>query len=116
MNLSVNQDVSSIDELYNAQASLVCSGVAPSYKERRQKLKNLLSALFLHREELLEALQDDLGKPTLETEVVEFHPTVAELKFALRNLRHWMDERLVPTPLSLFGSRTVCALSLRDIA
>jgi len=105
MNLSVNQDLSSIDVLYNTQASLVCSGVAPSYKERRQKLKNLLSALFLHREELLEALHGDLGKPTLETEVVEFHPTVAELKFALRNLRHWMDERLVPTPLSLFGSR-----------
>ena len=88
MNLSVNQDLSSIDVLYNTQASLVCSGVAPNYKERRQKLKNLLSALFLHREELLAALQDDLGKPTLETEVVEFHPTIAELKFALRNLRH----------------------------
>ena len=105
MNLSVNQDLSSIDVLYNTQVSLICSGVAPGYKERRQKLKNLLSALFLHREELLEALHGDLGKPTLETEVIELHPTVAELKFALRNLRHWMDERLVPTPLSLFGSR-----------
>ena len=105
MNLSVNQDLSSIDALYNAQASLVLQGVSPNYKARRQKLKNLLSALFIYREELLEALQDDLGKPTLETEVVEFHPTVAELKFALRNLRQWMDERLVPTPLSLLGSR-----------
>ena len=84
---------------------LSCKVLPPNYKARRQKLKNLLSALFIYREELLEALQDDLGKPTLETEVVEFHPTVAELKFALRNLRHWMDERLVPTPLSLLGSR-----------
>ena len=105
MNLSVNQELSSIDALYNTQASLVCSGVAPSYKERKKQLKGLLSALFLHREELLDALKDDLGKPRLETEVVEFHPTVAELKFALRNLRHWMDEHLVPSPLSLLGSR-----------
>ena len=106
MNLSVNQDVSSIDVLYNAQASLVCYGVAPSYKERRRKLKTLLKALYHHREELLTALQEDLGKPRIETEIVEFHPTVAELKFALRNLRHWMDERLVPTPLSHLGSRS----------
>ena len=65
MNLSVNQDVSSIDVLYNAQAALVCSGVAPNYRARRQKLKALLKALFIHREELLEALQDDLGKPNI---------------------------------------------------
>lgn len=106
MNLSANQDITSIDAMYNAQAALVCGGVAPDYRARRQKLKALLKALYHHREELLNALQEDLGKPKLETEVVEFHPTVAELKFALRNLRRWMGERLVPTPLSHLGSRS----------
>ena len=106
MNLSVNQDISSIDAMYNAQAALVCGGVAQDYRARRQRLKALLKALYRHREELLDALQEDLGKPKLETEVVEFHPTIAELKFALRNLRHWMGERLVPTPLSHLGSRS----------
>ena len=106
MNLSVNQDISSIDAMYNAQAALVHGGVALDYSARRQKLKALLKALYHHREELLNALQEDLGKPKLETEVVEFHPTIAELKFALRNLRHWMGERLVPTPLSHLGSRS----------
>ena len=84
MNLSVNQDISSIDAMYNAQAALVCGGVAQDYRARRQRLKALLKALYRHREELLDALQEDLGKPKLETEVVEFHPTIAELKFALR--------------------------------
>ena len=106
MNLSTNQELSSIDALYEAQASLGYNRAAPSYKERKRKLKALLKALYLRREELLSALQDDLGKPKLETEVVEFHPTVAELKFALRNLRHWMSERLVSTPLSHLGSRS----------
>ena len=98
MNLSVNQDISSIDaQRIMPRPLLYCSGVSPSYKARRQKLKNLLSALFIYREELLEALQDDLGKPTLETEVVEFHPTIAEL-----GLRHgifvngWMSDWFPP--------------------
>ena len=75
--------------------------------EREGKTKNLLSALFIYREELLEALQDDLGKPTLETEVVEFHPTVAELKFRFETFVN-DDERLVQPHLS-FRKLKQCA-------
>jgi aldehyde dehydrogenase (NAD+) len=72
--------------------------------ERIKKLK-FLEALILKKRGLLkEALQKDLHKSGIESDLTEIFPALNEIRFIRRNLRQWMQDKKVITPLPLFGT------------
>ncbi len=73
---------------------------------RRARLARFVAAYETHRGALTEALSEDLGRHPLESELVELHPTGAELRHALRHVTRWMKPRRVGTPLTLMGTRS----------
>ncbi|RMF31203.1 MAG: aldehyde dehydrogenase family protein [Bacteroidetes bacterium] len=79
---------------------------ATSVSERRKRLKRLLEAILRFRPAFQEAVWKDLRKPALEFDLTEIHVLVEEIRHVRRHLRRWMRPQPVPTPLTLFGSRS----------
>ena len=76
-----------------------------SYKERLKTLNNLQHAIEVtYRTQIQDALQKDLGKPVLETELTEIYAIVGDIKYAKKNLHQWMRKQNVETPMALLGS------------
>lgn len=76
-----------------------------SYKQRVKKLKALQYAIeTTYRDQIQEALQKDLGKPVVETELTEIYAIIGDIKHAKKHLQKWMSKQRVETPLSMLGS------------
>ncbi|WP_179318999.1 aldehyde dehydrogenase family protein [Winogradskyella helgolandensis] len=76
-----------------------------SYKERLKTLNKLQHAIEVtYRTQIQEALQNDLGKPVVETELTEIYAIIGDIKYTKKNLRQWMRKQDVETPISLLGS------------
>lgn len=72
-------------------------------RDRIQVLKRLLKAIYNYQDEIEAALAKDLGKPIVETRLVEILPVTSEIRLIIGNLRRWMATRRVQTPLTIFG-------------
>ena len=72
---------------------------------RRRQLQALRRLLDEREPEFARALQQDLGKPPLETLVTELGLVRGEVDLALRNLRRWTRGERLPVPLSLQPAR-----------
>ncbi len=76
-----------------------------TYKQRVKKLNTLQYAIEVtYRERIKEALQMDLGKPAVETELTEVYQIIGDIKHAKQYLHQWMRKQKVKTPLSMLGS------------
>lgn len=76
-----------------------------TYKERIKKLEKLKKSLEIsYKQKIREALYADFKKPYLETDFTEIYPIVDEINFAKRNLKSWLKNQKVDTPISLLGS------------
>ena len=76
-----------------------------SYKDRIKTLNKLQKAIEVtYRVEIQKALNKDLGKPVLETELTEIYAIVGDIKYAKKHLHQWMRNQGVGTPISLIGS------------
>ncbi|MBU2922486.1 aldehyde dehydrogenase family protein [Winogradskyella psychrotolerans] len=76
-----------------------------SYKERRKILTQLQRAIEVtYRTQIQEALQKDLGKPVVETELTEIFAIIGDIKHAKKHLKQWTQKQRVETPMSMLGS------------
>lgn len=76
-----------------------------SYKERIKKLNALKQAIEVtYRDEIKKALQKDLGKPLVESELTEIYQIVSDIKYVKTYLHKWMRKQKVKTPLSMLGA------------
>jgi len=75
------------------------AGKTKSYAFRIQQLKALRTALYRFEEELYAALNLDLKKNKEEAWITEIGFTLAEISFAIKNLKRWMAPTKVPTNL-----------------
>lgn len=75
--------------------------VAHSRRHRVAQLEAMGRMLTQHREEILAALAQDLGKSAVESQVTELGVVTHELEHARRHLDDWMHTRPVPSPFSL---------------
>ncbi|MBW2225133.1 MAG: aldehyde dehydrogenase family protein, partial [Deltaproteobacteria bacterium] len=73
-------------------------------RERKEKLKRLLTAIMSRKQEIRDALYADFRKHPAEVDLTEIMPITSEIKHAIAHLSKWMRPRRVKTPLSLFGS------------
>jgi len=78
-----------------------------NYNQRIKKLNVLQYAIEVtYREQIQDALQKDLGKPKVESELSEIYQIVSDIKFAKAYLHKWMRKQKVRTPLSMLGARS----------
>ena len=77
-----------------------------SAKTRIKKLKKLKEIILKNRVKIKEALKKDFKKNPSEVDLTEIFPIVSEINFTVNNLRKWMKDEYVRTPLTLLGSKS----------
>ena len=88
------------DLLLNQLKDQVLSGKTRNEKWRREQLHALSNLLETHQQEILNALNQDLGKPATEA-FFEIIAVKQEIKLAQKNLSSWMKSRQINVPVSL---------------
>ncbi len=79
-------------------------GHTMSYKFRIDALKKLKMQLKKYEKELLTAMYQDYKKPATEAFVGDIGVVLEDLNFTIKNLKIWMQDRRVPTPITLMPS------------
>lgn len=74
------------------------------WRPRRERLRALRRVFVERRRDLHAALAADLGRPAVETDLIEYLPALAELDRAIANVRRWSRPQRVLTPLALTGA------------
>lgn len=72
--------------------------------DRKRDLVKLRESILSKREEILLALENDLGKPALEAEISDIYPIKKEINHIIKHLSSWSHLRRVRAPLSLRGT------------
>lgn len=75
-------------------------------KERIADLKRLENALLRDKDQIREALANDLQKPGLEVNYSEIYLVVSEIRKAKKKLRSWMAAKAVGTGIGQIGTRS----------
>lgn len=100
-------DAHKTGELVEAQREFFRTGATRDTQFRRDRIRELAAAIQRDRKLLLEALREDLGKPTFEAYVADISGVLAEADRAARNVASWARTRRVPTPGFLFPARSL---------
>lgn len=90
------------EAMVSRQRAFWNTGATRSVEWRLTQLKKLEQALEEREEALCAALKADLGKAAYESWMTEIGVTLAELRFARRNLKKWVAVRRRPSALPLF--------------
>ncbi len=101
---STNDDISKIQEIFDAQKANLQNLKNTSAKARKNKLKALNKLIFSYRDKIQTALYADFKKPAIEADITEIYPTTSEIKHAISHINDWMEKEEVDTPLTLLGS------------
>ena len=77
-----------------------------SSSERIFKLKKLKKNILSNRDNIKNALKKDFKKNESEVDLTEIFPVIQEINHTINNLRKWMKDKYVKTPLTLLGSKS----------
>lgn len=91
-------------QVLSQQQQYFASGVTKALSWRKQQLKQLKLLLSKHETELLQALQQDLGKPAFEAMLSEINYLHTDINHCLKKLSSWAKPRRVSTGLRTFPS------------
>ncbi len=94
-----------IRRVFEAQRATALRLRSSTLKERIGKLERLRESLLAHREQILQATAEDLGRPAAETDLAELVPLLADLAEHRRRLGAWLRPRRVRSTALLFGTR-----------
>lgn len=95
-----------LDQIIKNQREFFLGNNTKSYEFRIKQLEKLESAIKDREEEILEALEEDLGKSNFESYITEYHFVLEEIKFAKKNLRKWMKKKRVRKSLTTFPAKS----------
>lgn len=84
---------------FDVQKKFFASGATRSYEFRRSQLQLLERMITEHEDEILAALQADLGKSATEAYASEISFLLAEIRHVQKHLRKWMKPKRVKTML-----------------
>lgn len=87
-------------ELVSSLRSSFRSGRTRPMEWRRAQLEGLLRMLDDHEDELVRAVQDDLGRPTMEAFSADIGTVRVEIKHTLKHFESWAKSRRVNVPLT----------------
>ena len=98
----------SLDQITNLvvrQRQYFDTGVTLPLHQRVEALHLLKQNLTSRRDELIDALHQDLGKPELESHVAEYHFLIEEIRLVTRKLTQWLKPRRAKTPFHFHPAR-----------
>lgn len=93
-----------LQRVFDAQRKNAASVALTTAAERSEKLKVLLDYLMAHLTDIEKAMYDDFRKPAVEVQLGEIYTITSEIKYARKNLKHWLKLQRVPTPLGMIGT------------
>ena len=106
-NVTVNEALrTEIRRVFDRQRAHRLTMGATTARERIERLDRLHEALLRYRDELRRAVYADFRKPAVEFDSSELFVVTSEIKFVKKNLRRWMRDQTVPTPLTVLGSKS----------
>ncbi len=91
--------------VFEAQRPVALRLRASTVAERLARLERLRAAILAHRAALIAAVVADLARPTLETELAELLPVLADLADHRRHLARWLRPRRVRPTVATLGTR-----------
>ena len=94
-----------IDDIFQKQLAHFPTMRRTTAKQRIERLKALLHWIRAHRQEIRDAVYQDLHKPATEVDLTEIFVVTSEIKHAIRHLHRWMKPRSVPRTLPLLTTR-----------
>lgn len=95
-----------IKELVAKQRKFFNTGVTKTYAFRLEQLKRLKAAMEKYDKPIVDALYKDLRKSAQEAYTTEHTITLADLDFAIKSLKSWMEPQRVPTPLFFMPAKS----------
>ena len=95
-----------LDKIIERQREYYYGGFTKTEDFRRKKLERLRDLIDLCEENILHALDMDLGKANFEAYVSEISFAKEEIKFALDNLSDWMKPVRERTPLTAMPAKS----------
>jgi len=90
-----------IRRLFDLQAASRWTVSRSTAAERRKKLQRLKASLEKHRAAVAEGIRRDFGRAPEESEVIDIHPSLEEIGYAISHLAEWMRPEPVEAPLLL---------------
>jgi aldehyde dehydrogenase (NAD+) len=95
-----------IDTLVETQRRYFSSGKTRSIAARRESLNRLERVLMDRKDDLLTALNQDLGKPGVEAYLSEYYFLLQELKLIKKSFKNWLKPQRVSSPAYFQPCRT----------
>ena len=94
-----------LDELLKKQKAFFEAGKTRGLEVRLAALERFETIFVEKKEELLEALQTDLGKPALEAFLAEYHFLLQEVRLLRKSLKQWLRPRRAKSPFYFWPCR-----------
>lgn len=96
--------IEQIPTLFQNQKVFFRNGKTLDYKFRKDQLQQLKQMLQKHESEIYMALKKDLNKSEQEAFTTEIGFLYLEIDHAIKNLKNWMQEEEVNTPITHTGT------------
>ncbi|MDA7881455.1 aldehyde dehydrogenase family protein [Akkermansiaceae bacterium] len=85
-------------EIVDGQRKFFRSGKTRALAWRREKLERLETVLVERRDEILECLAADLGKPGMEAFLCEYYFLLEEVRLVRKKMKAWLKKKRVRSP------------------
>lgn len=95
-----------LEDVIKNQREFFLENNTKSYDFRLKMLKKLRKAIVNHEEEILTALEVDLGKSNFESYITEYSFVIEEIDYAIKNLKSWMKKVRVGKSLTTFQAKS----------
>ncbi len=95
-----------IEKTIKSQRLYFKSGKTKEIDFRIEKLKTLKRSIKAYEEEILEALNLDLGKAALEGYATEIGVSLTDIDYAIKNIKKWTKKKYNKTSIINFPSRS----------
>lgn len=95
------------EELLASQRNFYQSGITQDVAFRKKMLRTLDKGLSDYKNALMEALEQDLGKPAYQSFVTEYMMLKEELRHTIPRLTFWAHTKRVCTPIYQFPAKSL---------
>lgn len=93
-------------DMLHAQRAYFGRGECKNVEFRIRQLKNLYQWICEHKQEIMDALYQDLNKSPFEAYATEIGIVKEEIKYTLKHIRKWAAPKRVKTPITQFPSKS----------